>query len=719
MNRMVFPLIGWAVVLGSLAGQSRLLADAKNPTYDDDILPIVKQHCINCHGNDKQKGDLNLATYAAMNQGGSSGAVVKPGDPSKSRIYTLSAHLEEPKMPPSGNKMPDDKLAIIKLWIEQGARQNAASKVVVTPKNTDIGLKSIVRGRPDGPPPMPQPGQLKLDPLVSARRPGAILALAASPWAPLVAIGGQKQVILYHTETGELLGFLPFEHGQIHSIRFSRNAKLLLVAGGRGGQSGKAVLYKIETGEKVLEVGIENDAILAADISADQTLIAVGSPSKIVRVYSTVDGSVVHEIKKHTDWVTAVEFSPDGVLLATGDRNGGVFVWEAFTGREFFALRGHTAMITDVSWRDDSNVLATASEDTTVRLWEMENGTQLKSWNAHPGGTASVQFTHDGRLATTGRDKITKLWDQNGAAQKTFEALPDLGLQVAVTHDDARVIAGDWSGTVKAWAAADAKAVATFDANPPSAAERLKQAEAAFTAAQTKVNAAQAAYDAAAQKAKTATDTHAAAVANLNKINADLAAAQKIVTDATATANAAKAQMDAAKAAADQATPPAKAAADKAMAFEVLVNAETVAAKALAEAAAKSPDNAELAAISKKKAETLATFTSELEKAKKSASETAATLKAAQEQFALHSKTYADAMALVTANQKKIAELMPMVKPATDAVAPAKAALDAATAEVATAKAALDAATAELATAKATLEKLKNAAQPAPMPPAK
>src|SRR4029078_13297189 len=214
-----------------------------------------------------------------------------------------------------------------------------------------------------------------------------------SPWAPLAAVGGQKQVILYNTDTGALVGFLPFEYGQINSIKFSRNAKFVLVAGGRGGQSGHAVLLNVETGAKVLEVGkSETDAILAADISADQTQIAVGGPGKIIRVYSTTDGSVLREIKKHTDWVTAVEFSPDGVLLATGDRNGGLFVWEAFTGREFFTLRGHTAMITDVSWRDDSNVLASSSEDTTIKLWEMENGGNIKNWGAHRGGGARARF---------------------------------------------------------------------------------------------------------------------------------------------------------------------------------------------------------------------------------------------------------------------------------------------------------------------------------------
>ena len=699
-----------------LAGSARASADAKNPNYDDDILPIVKQSCINCHGNDKQQSDLNLASYVAMQKGGSSGVVVKAGDPAKSRIYTLSAHIEEPKMPPKGNKLPDAKLATIKLWIEQGARENSGSKVAVVPKPTaDIGLKSVVKGRPPGAPPMPLAGKLKLDPVITARRPGAILALATSPWAPLLAVGGQKQVILYNTDTGALLGFIPFEHGQINCIRFSRNAKFLLVAGGVGGQSGKAVLYAVETGAKVIEVGIESDAILSADISADQTQIAVGSPSKLVRIYSTTDGKLIREIKKHTDWVTAVEYSPDGVLLATGDRNGGMFVWEAFTGREYFSLRGHTAMITEASWRDDSNALATCSEDGTIKLWEMENGRNFKSWTAHGGGTASVRYTHDNKLASTGRDKVTKLWDQNGAALKSFAAFADLGLQVAVTHDGAKVIAGDWSGVVTAWTAADAKPVATFDANPLPAAERLKAAEAALAAAVAKVVPAQAAFNAATLRAKTATDAHNAAVAKVAKTNADLAAAQKAVTTYTAAANSAKPLMDAAKVEVGKAAPLATAAASKAAALEVVVNAETVAAKTLADAAAKAPTNVELAARSKAKAAALAALNVELVAAKKAATDTAVVLTAANAKFAAQSKAYTDALAMVTANQKLVATLTPMVKPAADAVAPAKAAVDAANKAVPPAKAALDAANAAVVAAKATVDQLKAAtAAPAP-----
>src|SRR3954463_15903560 len=106
MRQLAFLCATLVLVLGA-GGSQRVLADAKNPTYDDDVMPIVKQSCVNCHGNDKQKGGLNLATYASMQQGGSSGGVVKAGAPSKSRLYTLSAHLDEPKMPPAGNKIAD------------------------------------------------------------------------------------------------------------------------------------------------------------------------------------------------------------------------------------------------------------------------------------------------------------------------------------------------------------------------------------------------------------------------------------------------------------------------------------------------------------------------------------------------------------------------------------------------------------------------------------
>src|ERR1700722_13469520 len=162
MRQLAFFLAMTILALGS----SRVFADGKNPTFVDDITPLLRQHCTACHGNDKQKGGLNLATYVEMQKGGGSGTVVTPGNPDKSRLFTLVDHREEPKMPSASQKIPADQIALIRLWIEQGAKENSGSKVSipVMPK-TDIGLKSVVKGRPEGLPPMPALGKLRLEPV--------------------------------------------------------------------------------------------------------------------------------------------------------------------------------------------------------------------------------------------------------------------------------------------------------------------------------------------------------------------------------------------------------------------------------------------------------------------------------------------------------------------------------------------------------------------------
>ena len=651
-----------------------VLADAAKPTFDDEIAPVLRQHCAGCHNNDRQRGGLNLASYGATQEGGSSGAVVVAGDSAKSRLYTLSNHSEEPVMPPSKIKLPDAQLELLKKWIDQGAREKSTSTASAPLKpKVDLGLKAVSRGKPEGPPPMPLAGKLPRDPLSRTRRAGSVLALAASPWAPLVAVGGQKQVLMHHADTGDFLGALPFD-GQVNCLKFSRNGKFVLASGGRGGASGKAVLYSVETGAKVAEVGAqETDAILSADISADQTLIAVGTTAKFVRVYSVADGSVVAQSKKHTDWVTSVEFSPDGVLLATGDRAGGIFVWEAANLREFHSLRGHTQSVSDVSWRADSNLLASSSLDGSVRLWEMENGTQVKTWAAHGGGTESVKFGSDGKLATTGRDKLAKLFDANGAALKQFGGLADIGLRVAVTHDNSRVLGGDWGGNLRLWGAADGKLVTHFDTNPKPAAEELTAATAVLAGAEQELarvegehKRAEAGFaELAAAEAKHAQAVNAGKAELMGlqaKLPGLLEPAQKLpgeVAKLKAEATAKQGELDAARAkrhataeaaqalggAADKLEAAAKAAPGNAPLSQYAKDARAQAAKVQAEAkpAADAVPALEAALAATQKAEQTAT----------------AALATAQAAHAAAAKRFGELPGLIQASERALAELKP------------------------------------------------------------
>jgi WD40 repeat protein len=419
-------------------------------------------------------------------------------------------------MPPKQDKLAAAKLETISKWIEHGAPENAGSKVAVK-KNPLAAVASSAIGKPEGPPAMPE-GLLKQPALYTAR-PGQITALAASPWAPLVAVAGQKQISLYHTESGQLLGVLPFPEGIPYVLRFSRNGSVLLAAGGRGGHSGCAVLYDVKTGQRMAKVGDELDAVLAADVNASHTLVALGGPNRVVRIYSAQTGEMVNEIRKHTDWVYAAEFSPDGKLLATADRSGGLFVWEADTARESLNLRGHNGAISDVAWRLDSGVLASAGEDSTIKLWELNDGKVIKSWNAHAGGAFCVRFAQDGRLVSAGRDNTVKTWGSDGAAQKSFPAFTEPALKCVFTHDASRVIGGDWLGHVNVWNAADGKQLLSLAANPPTLAMRVEAAKAELVAKEAAL---------------------AAATAEVKALEAQLAPKQKAVAAAAAAFEPAK-----------------------------------------------------------------------------------------------------------------------------------------------------------------------------------
>ena len=92
------------LLITSLALATAAQADPSKEkvTFVDHVLPILENKCVNCHNADEAKGGLNLATYSATLTGGSGGEIVVSEDPGSSRIYTLSAHLEEPIMLPKG-----------------------------------------------------------------------------------------------------------------------------------------------------------------------------------------------------------------------------------------------------------------------------------------------------------------------------------------------------------------------------------------------------------------------------------------------------------------------------------------------------------------------------------------------------------------------------------------------------------------------------------------
>lgn len=452
------------VVLALAPGVGSALGQSKT-TFQDHVLPLVESSCAKCHNPDKKKGDLDLTSHAGVLKGGASGPVVVAGNPDASKLFKVITHADEPTMPPNKPRMPDKESDVFKRWILDGLLDTSGSKAIAAARpSVDLTLQVSSEGKPSGAPAMPS--GIPTTARVHTTRPGAVLSVASSPWAPVIAVCGQKQVLLYHADSLDRLGVLAFTNGQPSQVRFSRSGQLLLASGGQGGKSGRVALWNVTDGKPVAVIGQEFDTALTADVRPDQSQVALGGPGRVLKIHSTATGEAEQKIKKHTDWITAVAYSPNGKLLASADRNGSIHIWDPENGQEMFALAGHPSAVRAISWRGDSKVLASCSEDGTVKTWEMEGGKQVKSWTAHEGGALDVAFAHDGSLVSCGRNARVRTWDGDGNKRKTFEAKDELPLSVTFTHDGKRVICGMFSGRVLVWNVADGKLAGELDSNP-------------------------------------------------------------------------------------------------------------------------------------------------------------------------------------------------------------------------------------------------------------
>jgi Planctomycete cytochrome C/WD domain, G-beta repeat len=431
----------------------------KPPTYDDDVKPVFRRRCFGCHSSAESRAGLSLETYAGILKGGGSGDIVLPGRASNSLLYKVVAHEGDgvPRMPLNGAKIPDSEIAIIQEWIQRGLLETATS-MPKGPTTSSVEFKASDLNRPVGPPAMPK----ALPPVAAPEppRPHPITALAASPWAPLIAVAGHERIYLYDTINRTALGALPFPEGIPYVLRFSRDGSTLLAGGGRGVQSGMVVLYDVRTGARRAVVGKEMDIVLAADVSADGKLVALGGPGKIVKVFTVADGKLAYQITKHTDWITAIAFSPDGSRLATGDRAGGIHLWESATGGIVVSLSDHKDAITSLSWRGDGALLASGSEDGQIIIWSAVDGFPAATISPKPvSGVESLDFTPDGRLVSVARDNKIRFWSSDGKPKEASAAYDALLTKVVARYDSKLAIAGDYRGRILLW---DGKLSATI-----------------------------------------------------------------------------------------------------------------------------------------------------------------------------------------------------------------------------------------------------------------
>jgi WD40 repeat protein len=417
--------------------------ERKEPVlYDKDVEPILVNKCMFCHSGNLKEGKLDMASYESLVKGGKRGNPIVPGNADASLLYKLCGKTTPPLMPPKKEiPLSPKELALIKLWIDQGAKAPATirekPKVIVSlpPANVkpvrgiavspdkstvvasrgneihiyDAGSGQYVRSLVD--PELKTPDKKQE---VKAAHLSLVESLAYSPDGKYIASGSFQEVILWDAATGELRVRFTGYADRVVTLAFSNDSKMLATGGGAPTEDGEVKVYEVPSGKQIVDIK-----------------------------------------NSHSDVVYGVCFSPDDKMLATCGADKFVKTWELPAGKLLKTFEGHTAHVLDVGWAPDGKLLASAGADNVVKVWDFEKGEQARTINAHTKQVTRLVFVgKKNEFLTCSGDQAVRKFRTDGGNAGNYPGGTDYLYAVGVSPDGSVVAAGGQEGVVRVYDAA-------------------------------------------------------------------------------------------------------------------------------------------------------------------------------------------------------------------------------------------------------------------------
>lgn len=464
-----------AVLLGDGAAPASpiAIADVRRSTtvrFADEIAPIFRANCLACHNAQGAEGGLVLETPQSILKGGDEGPVVVPGNGAESRLLKLASHQAEPIMPPADNKvsakpLTPEQLGLIKLWIDQGARGEAAAIARVVPRQ----------------------------PLAAGLQP--ILALAITLDDEYVACNRGQKLLVYHLPGMRLAAGLndpalaaaghpaAAHEDLIRSLAFNRTGDVLASGGFR-----TVKLWRRPKSKLLSEIATAL-APTSFATSPDGRLLAVGLPTGAIELHDLAGQQPMRSLTGHEGAVNGLAFSPDGATLYSAAADKTVRGWNAATGAPSgkFLLPAEPRRLAVAS---AGAQLGTADADHVIRLWNtadinaepstapLASERELKAH--YKPITALVAVPPMGeRLVSASEDGSMLLWNTGTGEQiRGFSHEAPIAA-AAVSPDGRRAVSAGVNGVARLWNLEDGARLAEIKTDPQTA-RLLVRADAAL-----------------------------------------------------------------------------------------------------------------------------------------------------------------------------------------------------------------------------------------------
>src|SRR5260370_1036131 len=348
--------------------------------------------------------------------------------------------------PKDEEPLTPQELALIKLWIDQGAKP------------------------PTGP--TERPKIVLNAPPANATR---VRAVAVSADKSTVAACRGNQIHVYDAGSGTFIRTLidpkltamdgkPVKAAHlslVESLAFSPDGKFLA-----SGSFQEVIIWDAQTGTIRHKLSGFAERVVALAFSGKGNLLACGggaaSEDGELKVFDANAGTLVVDIKNsHSDTGYGVCFNADGKMLASCGADKFVKVFEIPSGKFVKSFEGHTHHVLDVGWRADGKMLASAGADNVIKVWNFDTGEQARTMTGHGKQVTRLLFVGTSpRIITCSGDQSIRMWNvDSGGTERQFTSGNDFLYAVGVSPDGAIVAAGGEEGIVRLYNGTNAQLI--------------------------------------------------------------------------------------------------------------------------------------------------------------------------------------------------------------------------------------------------------------------